>query len=224
MAKLTLTFKGKPIRSFQFEGGERVRIGRNHDNEIQIDSLAVAPVHAEIKFGSSRSVISQKQLDFPLLVNNAQTSRHELQHGDQIAIGKHVLYFTEDSTLLEAPSPLGSWSPEDNDLKLLNEELRHFTQSSDAQLQILNGRNIGRMVSLKAGLTRLGKSETGVAVIAKRKDGFFVAALDGKSQIRLNGQPVLDKSIKLNHGDLLEIDRTEMQFFANEMSPEPEHG
>lgn len=215
MAKLTLTFKGKPIRAYQFEAGDCISIGRNDENDIQIDSLAVAPVHAEIKFAEGRSVISQKQNDFPLQVNNTLTACHELQHGDQISVGKHVLYFTEETILLEMPATRGSSAV---DLKILDEELKQSSQAVEAQLQILNGRNIGRVVSLKGGLTRLGKPETGVAVIAKRKDGFYIASLDAGVQIKLNGQAVRDKSIKLNQGDLLEIDRTEMQFFVNEFN------
>ncbi|MCI0734208.1 MAG: FHA domain-containing protein [Methylococcaceae bacterium] len=219
MAKLTLTFKGKPIRAYQFEAGDCVSIGRNDENDIRIDSLAVAPIHAEILFGDQGSIITQKENDFPLQVNNTQTARHELQHGDQISIGKHVLYFMDETTLLETPSARDSL---ETDLRLLDDELKQSSQTVDGQLQILNGRNIGRVLLLKRGLTRLGKPETGVAVIAKRKDGFYIAALDGGAQIKLNGKTVHDKSIKLNQGDRVEIDRTEMLFFVNQLSPQLE--
>ncbi|MGH8549328.1 MAG: FHA domain-containing protein [Methylococcales bacterium] len=220
MAKLTLTFKGKPIRAYQFDAGDCISIGRNDENQIQIDSLAIAPTHAVINFGDGQSIISQQQNDFPLQVNNTQTTRHELQHGDQISIGKHVLYFTEETTLLEMPSARGYRNSDETDHKLLDDELKQASQTAEGQLQILNGRNIGRVISLKGGLTRLGKPETGVAVIAKRKDGFYIASLDSGAQIKLNGQSVHDKSIQLKQGDLLEIDRTEMQFFVHEFCPQ----
>jgi pSer/pThr/pTyr-binding forkhead associated (FHA) protein len=220
MAKLTLTFKGKPIRAYQFDAGESASIGRNDENQIQIDSLAVAPIHAVIQVRDGQSIISQEHGDFPLQVNNTQTARHELQHGDQISIGKHVLYFTEETTVLDIPSPRSDRDFDGADHKLLDEEIKQSSQSVDGQLQILNGRNIGRVISLKAGMTRLGKPETGVAVIAKRKDGFYIASLDGGAQIKLNGQAVHDRCSKLNQGDLLEIDRTEMQFFVQEFSPQ----
>ncbi len=215
MAKLTLTFNGKPIRAYQFEAGDLISIGRSDENEIQIDSLAVGPVHAEIEIGDKESVVNSKQTDFPVQVNNAQITRHKLQHGDQISIGKHILYFTEDTAVLETPFSHSSVSPGETEYQLLNDELKQSSPSIDGQLQILNGRNIGRVVSLKGGLTRLGKPETGVAVIARRKDGFYIASLDGAGQIKLNNQPIPDKSIKLTPGDLLEIDGTEMQFFCH---------
>jgi FHA domain len=214
MAKLTLTFNGKPIRAYQFEAGDSISIGRSDENEIQIDSLAVGPVHAEIKIGDGESIINSHQTDFPVQVNNLKITQHTLQHGDQISIGKHILYFTEDTTVLETSVGHSTGSRGDVEYQLLNEELKQSAPSIDGQLQILNGRNIGRLVALKGGLTRLGKPETGVAVIAKRKDGFYIASLDGAGQIRLNSEPIQDKSVKLTPGDLLEIDRTEMQFFC----------
>ena len=223
MAKLTLTFKGKPIRAYQFEAGDCACIGRNDENEIHIDSLAVAPVHAEIQFGDECSTISQKESEFALHVNNTQTNKHELRHGDQISIGKHILYFTEDSTLLEAPSRQNHReSVESNHSTLLDDELRQSSQSAEGQLQIMNGKNIGRVILLKRGLTRLGKPETGVAVIAKRKDGFYIASLKADAQIKLNQQQIDDKSVKLCEGDTLEIDRIEMQFFVSQLAPELE--
>lgn len=223
MAKLTLTFKGKPIRAYQFEAGDCVRIGRNDENEIHIDSLAVAPVHAEIEFGNEFSTIRQKESESALHVNNTKTSEHELCHGDQISIGKHILYFTEDSTLLAAPpQPVDQQSTENDHRKRLDDQLKQSSQSAEGQLQIMNGKNIGRVILLKRGLTRLGKPETGVAVIAKRKDGFYIASLNGDAQIKLNDQKIADKSIKLNEGDMLEIDRIEMQFFVSQLTPELE--
>lgn len=223
MAKLTLTFKGKPIRAYQFEAGDRVSIGRNDENEIHIDSLAVAPVHAEIQFSEAHSTIRQKENEFLLHVNNTQISKHQLQHGDQISIGKHLLYFTEDSTFLEAPSQKNYQVLVESDhSKLLDDAINHSSQPVDGQLQVLNGKNIGRVISLKRGLTKLGKPETGVAVIAKRKDGFYIASLDADAQIKLNGQRIGEKSFKLNKGDMVEIDQIELQFFVSQLAPQLE--
>lgn len=216
MPKLTLTFKGKPIRAYKFNAGDFISIGRADENEVQIDSLAVAPIHAEIEFQDEHSLISQKQNDFPVLVNNSRSDKHKLKHGDQITIGKHVLYYTEDSTSLDIPSTQNTGISGGTDHKLLDNQIKNASQSLEGQLQIMNGPNIGRVVSLKGGLTRLGKPESGVAVIAKRKDGFYIAPLEKGAQIKLNNQPIREKSLKLTQGDLLEIDGTEMQFFLND--------
>ncbi len=218
MAKLTLTFKGRPIQAFQFDIGDKVSIGRNRDNGIPIDSLAVAPIHAEIDFSQEFSTISQKSSDFPLLVNNSTTTEQRLNHGDQISIGKHILYFTEDATLVNHSAVSADTDEDVDEFAFLDQELKQPTTSLEAQLQILNGKNIGRIINLKKGLTRLGKPDTGVAVIAKRKDGFYLSALDGTPMIKINDTLINEKSVKLSQGDMLDIEKTSMQFFATPLS------
>ena len=64
-------------------------------------------------------------------------------------------------------------------------------------------------------MTRLGRSGSAVVVIAKRKDGFFISALENNGSITINNQPLNDKSLKLNHNDVIIIDSTTLQFFMN---------
>ncbi len=215
MAKITLTFKGKPIRAYHFEAGSKVFVGRNDSNGIIIDSLAVAPVHAEIEFGNDESKIASRSTEFPLEVNNVKVQDQTLKNGDKISVGKHLLFFAEDSTLLEtAPAPQVQHFQKD--LDSLNLEIKQNIQATEAQLQIMSGKNIGRVISLKGGLNRLGKSGSGVAVVVKRKDGYYTSALEGDPRIKINGSLINDKSVKLEDGDLLEIEKTEMQFFICE--------
>lgn len=47
MAKFTVYFKDKPIHSGIYEAGV-VHIGRDDSNELIVDSLAVAPIHAVV--------------------------------------------------------------------------------------------------------------------------------------------------------------------------------
>ncbi len=212
MAKITLTFKGKPIRAYHFETGNSAFVGRNESNGIVIDSLAVAPIHAEIIFDEKQSSIISRSSDFPLEVNNVKVQQQILKHGDHISIGKHELHFTEDSTLLETPIP-STVSNFAQDLDSLNLEIEKNIQATEAQLQIMSGKNIGRVISLKGGLNRLGKPGVGVAVVVKRKDGYYTSALEGNPEIKINGSLVDNKTVQLQDGDLLEIEKTEMQFF-----------
>ena len=212
MAKITLTFKGKPIRAYHFESGNTAFVGRNDSNGIIIDSLAVAPVHAEIVFDEKESTITSRSNEFPLEINNNKVQQQVLKHGDRISVGKHVLHFTEDSTLIENPIPAQVRNFE-QDLDSLNLEIEKNIQATEAQLQIMSGKNIGRVISLKGGLNRLGKPGVGVAVVVKRKDGYYTSALEGNPEIKINGSLVEDKTVQLQDGDLLEIEKTEMQFF-----------
>jgi len=215
MAKITLTFKGKPIRAYHYEAGNTVFVGRNDSNGIIIDSLAVAPVHAEIQFGNDETKIASRSTEFPLAVNNVKIQDQALKNGDKISVGKHLLFFSEDSILLEA-APAPQPQKFQKDLDFLNLEIKQNIQATEAQLQIMSGKNIGRVISLKGGLNRLGKPGSGVAVVVKREDGYYTSALEGEPEIKVNDTLIKDKSVKLEDGDLLEIEKTGMQFFVCE--------
>ncbi len=88
---------------------------------------------------------------------------------------------------------------------------RPDAQALQASLQVLNGKHIGRMIPLKRALTRLGNHES-VAVIARRKDGYFLSCLSGGENIKLNGNPLGDRTVQLKPGDRLEIDRNLLLF------------
>ena len=72
MPKLTVYFKDKEIESFMFDEGQ-VRIGRDETNEIIIDSLAIAPVHAVITLNNGVASIRPLQGEFPITVNGEKT-------------------------------------------------------------------------------------------------------------------------------------------------------
>lgn len=208
MAKLTLFFKGTPIHVYHVDSGS-VHIGRDESNTIRIDSLAVAPAHAAIVISDGTTVITQLNDGYPVIVNNQTIKKCNLTNGDMISIGKHVITYSDDTTVLER-SNSGTF---DGAMTALEHEISE-SQHHEANLQVISGRYIGRVIPLKRALTRLGKAGHGVAVIAKRKDGYFVSALEGGNLIKINTSLIEDNSIKLSDGDIVEINKTSMQFFA----------
>lgn len=81
----------------------------------------------------------------------------------------------------------------------------------EASLQILSGKHIGRVIPLKCALTRLGNHDS-VAIIARRKNGYFLSSLTGGEKIKINGDPLGNRIIRLNCGDRLEIDHNQLLF------------
>ncbi|MDD5412549.1 MAG: FHA domain-containing protein, partial [Methylobacter sp.] len=65
----------------------------------------------------------------------------------------------------------------------------------------------------KKAMTRLGNNGSGVIVISKRNEGYFVSALENIGTITVNNEPLNDQSLKLNNNDILVIDNTSLQFF-----------
>ena len=69
MAKFTVYFKDKAIQSKIFDSGV-IHIGRDETNDIVIDNLAVATVHAVVIIKEDSCIIKQLNDDFPLFINN----------------------------------------------------------------------------------------------------------------------------------------------------------
>lgn len=215
MGKLTLSFKGKPIQAYQFEEGE-IRIGREETSSIHIDSLAIAPNHALINFDKTPPLLKQLDEQFNLLVNGQKKPEHTLEHGDSITVGKHTLLYTEESqSAFIVPEPPSKTTAPVASVASFTTTQPEKEQPS-AALQIMSGTNIGRLINLKKGLTRIGKKGSGMAVIAHRKNGYYLSHLDGSSPLLINGKSLENGSALLAEDDILDIDGIKMQFFYEE--------
>ncbi|WP_349431584.1 FHA domain-containing protein [Methylomarinum sp. Ch1-1] len=209
MAKFTVYFKDKAINSDIFDSGV-VHIGRDETNDVTVDSLAVAPAHAAVIIKDHGCIIKQLNDDFPLIINNAPTKEAVLQHNDRINIGKHSIVYS-DTESITMPTKAS-----DKDINYLNEKLEDNIKTAEANLQVMNGPHIGRILSLKKTMTRIGNNESGVVVISRRKEGYFIAALESSKNLAVNNQPLADNSVRLNDNDVITIDKISMQFFTNE--------
>lgn len=92
-------------------------------------------------------------------------------------------------------------------------ERRPSAGTTEASLQILRGKHIGRVIPLKRALTRLGHHGS-VAIIARREDGYFLASLTSGESVKVNGIPVGDQTVRLKRSDTLEIDQNLLLFYA----------
>lgn len=209
MAKFTVYFKDKAIQSGIFDSGV-VHIGRDETSDLVVDSLAVAPAHAVAIIKDGTCVIKQLNEKFPLLINHRPIKEANLQHNDVINIGKHDIVYT----LTESMLPKGPVS-QNPDVLALNEKLESSIKLPEAKLQVMNGEHIGRILPLKKAMTRLGREGAGIVVISRRKEGYFVSALQGHDGLLINNQPLGDRTVQLNDGDVIVVDKTPLQFFLD---------
>jgi len=209
MARLTVFFKDKAIHSDLFENGI-VRIGRDNFNDLTIDSLAVAPIHAVLTIRDDSCIIKQLNDDFPLIVNHVKVKECHLNNNDTISIGKHDIIYNTTETATEQIRHI---SMTNKDAKSINRKGGIHAPLPVASLQIMDGQNIGKILLLKNAMTRLGQSDSGMVVISKRKDGYFITALENKNQITVNSKPLGDDSLKLDNHDMIVIDNITLQFF-----------
>ncbi len=211
MAKFTVYFKDKPIQSSLFDYGV-IHIGRDETNDIHLDSLAIAPVHAVVILKESSNIIKQLNDDFPLIVNAENVKETTLENGDKISIGKHSIVF---NSAVVIAADLQKDTLLSKDIESLNQEIKPAVKLPEANLQVISGKHIGRVIPLKKAMTRLGRGGDGIVVISKRKEGYFISALEHDNSLQVNQQPLGEKTLKLRHNDTVVIDNSAMQFFID---------
>ena len=146
--------------------------------------------------------------EFPLVVNDEKSKESLLKNNDKIEIGKHTIVFNTTESI--APNHNNTFN---KDVISLNSKLEEEVHIPDANLQVMDGQHIGRVLPLKKSMTRFGNSGSGIVIITRRKDGYFISSLESNSNITVNKEPLADKTINLSNNDILVIDNTSMQFF-----------
>jgi pSer/pThr/pTyr-binding forkhead associated (FHA) protein len=173
-------------------------------------------------------------------VNNKRITKHVLQHGDNILIGKHTLTFVNiedtaqppvesheeesgmDKTMVITPQARAAMIPE------IPGDVPKGPAMPLGGIQILAGSMIGKSYDLTASLTSIGKGENckirvkgftvgkQAAVITRRPTGYHITHLEGMAKPKVNGEQVGKEPRTLNDGNVIEIGDTKMEFFIKE--------
>ena len=201
MARLTLSFKGQKLKIFALEGVETV-IGRDNSCAVFIDSLAIEPQHAIIRQQAEICTIEPVTRGGQVFVNEAQIEgAHELSDRDCIQVGKHTLTFSLEQQLpvQEAPAVTPARVQVDD----------------HSWLQILSGSHLGRTIRLDKAFTRIGSTDSNLAVIARRNDGYYLSHLNGETSPLVNDQPINESTWKLGNEDHINVGELKVQFFSD---------
>lgn len=240
-SKLILKFKDSVISECPLEQ-EETSIGRKPDNTIHIDNLAVSGRHARVLKIGNKAILEDLGSTNGTLVNEKQITKHVLQHGDQIGIGKHILVFVNIDEK-EVPAPPQQEEDEDHMDKtmVISPQARAAMQPQQGEaqskgsmvmplagIQVLTGSMAGRSFDLSASLTSIGKGDTckikvkgltvgkQAAVITRRPTGYHIAHLEGMAKPKVNGEIVGDQPKTLKDGDVIELGDCKMEFFLKE--------
>lgn len=219
MSKLTLSFKSKVLRVFPLQQG-MMEIGSDPSCLIHIDSLAVQDKHARIETHGHDSILFDLKTNDGTFVNQDRVTEHKLVDGDHIRVGKHTLTYkyeeisslesNESSTSIDITPMLNT-----TEEPALSQEIPAVTDVAHKQgwLQILNGQNLGKTLSLTRSMTNIGKPGVATAVITRRHDGYFISHLEGKHPPKVGNKNIGEHSIKLEDGDTITIGNINMQFY-----------
>ncbi len=227
MSKLTLSFKGTVLRVFPVLKGS-MHIGNEPKCTLHIDSLAIQPKHARIDTQGDTSVLVDLDTQAGTFINNVRISKQMLKDGDVIRVGKHLLTYQYESApqqteelsfeLDAAPQEVVSETkPEttEPDQSVATPIVNADEGKRLAWLQIMNGQNLGKTISLNRAMTNLGKPGVATAVITRRNDGYFLSHLEGDTPPLVNNKPIGAQSYKFTDGDTVQIGNIKMQFFLD---------
>ncbi len=216
MSKLTLSFKGTILKVYPILRGQML-IGHDPACHLFIDSLALAPEHARIDTQDQTSILVDLGSEQGTFVNQKRIDKHLLEDGDTIRVGKHTLQY-----LFEEVADLSN--VEDMHMSSVKLKQPNFPDveadepvskrlNKNGWLQILNGQNLGRTLSLNRSMTNLGKPGVATAVITRRDGAYFLSHLEGKRPPSVDEEPIGERSHKLHDGNTIQIGNIKMQFY-----------
>jgi pSer/pThr/pTyr-binding forkhead associated (FHA) protein len=235
MARLVLMFNKQVIKEYPFLE-DNVTVGRNEDNTIAIENLAVSGYHARIDKTGSDFILTDLQSTNGTFVNDKKVVTHKLSHGDNVIIGKHVILFvgTEKGKVQEEIEAKKMDMDKTMMLDTAKQKELLSKQKAAAKtavapekmgvISFIDGSDMGD-VELTKKLTKIGKSSTSeikltgmfmsatAATISKRPTGYTLSPTGGK--IKVNGETIKD-SVQLKDFDTIELGSYKFQFYQKE--------
>ena len=204
MPQLIATVEGVEIKHVYLTK-DRTTLGRKPGNDIVLDNLVVSGSHCAFELkGLADVFIEDLGSTNGTFVNNKRVKeRQQLHDGDTIAIGHFRIQFLTAS----GDSGFGQTTAFDSMMG---------SAPLQASFQVLNGSSTGLEVPVVKAVTTFGKPGVTVVAVSHRRNGFFVAHLDGDVVPTLNGQPLKPDPVLLSDGDVLELAGTRMAFQLRE--------
>lgn len=236
MAKLEINQDGVKIEERILTPG-RLTIGRKSSNHIRVPSPTISARHALVITIRNESYLEDLNSTNGTRVNGKIIKKCLLQNGDEITLAKHLLkYISEeippqerDTTTVPSTDaesrPRATKAYDDATIVIQNEALpsapspqsstQKITESvGSAAIYLLSGPGMGNEIPLDRTLTTFGKPGIQVAVIIRRKDGYFFSHVDGAYAPTVNGVSINTQARKLNDHDIIELADTKMEFFV----------
>ena len=236
MAKLILKFKETTLQEIALTQSP-ITIGRDPDNDVVIDNLAVSRYHVKIFQGDGQYVIEDLNSGNGTFVNEKQVTKDILRDRDEILVGKHTLVFVSEEKPLIEERKERSFAEETvlvNPKALAERMSRRAGKQSaieeqlprvEGSIVIISGGVEQERIALTQGITIGGKSHMAdiklrgwfvgntAFMISRRPEGFFITHSKGKRMTKVNGTVVATQR-ELRDGDVITVGATKMQFHS----------
>ncbi len=222
MGKLRVSLDGVVIQEVQITKATTT-LGRRPYNDIVIDNLTVSGEHALLHKVGQTVYIEDLNSTNGTYINGKAIRKQQLSPLDAVEIGRYKINFlldTTDPTSEQAAPETGLAEPDGTPSSLTNTFLPPAVpgepdKAGGASIKVLSGVAAGRTVVLTKAVTTVGKPGVLVASITKRPDGYVLAHVEGVQQPCINGVPLQGETAPLSHGDLIELDGTQVQFLRS---------
>jgi pSer/pThr/pTyr-binding forkhead associated (FHA) protein len=222
MGKLRVSLDGVVIQEVQITK-DTTTLGRRPYNDIVIDNLTVSGEHALLHKVGQTVYIEDLNSTNGTYINGKAIRKQQLSPLDAVEIGRYKINFLLDTTdpASEQTEPEADIAaPEGTPSSLTDTFLPPAMpgepdKAGGASIKVLSGAAAGRAVVLTKVVTTVGKPGVLVASITKRPDGYVLAHVEGAQQPCINGVPLQGETAALSHGDLIELDGTQVQFLRS---------
>jgi len=206
---ITTSRSGEPDTTHQFEG-EKVRIGREDDNDLVLASAACSRHHAEIVDEGGIFKIIDLGSTNGIAINDRRVPDYLLSDGLKLTLGDFELAFSfpTSQSAKTVAIPIGvnaAPAPPQNKVLYLHIQGRDGVRG----VKIVAGADyiIGRSPGSDVVLEDTGCSGRH-AIFFWRDDRTMVRDLDSANGIKVNGERTLEAEIRI--GDCLSVGRTEI--------------
>jgi pSer/pThr/pTyr-binding forkhead associated (FHA) protein len=205
MAKVIVSIDGVVIKEMALSKA-RSTLGRRPYNDIVIDNLSVSGEHVVFTLVNGVVTLEDNNSTNGTYVNGMAIKKQLLQNADVIEIGKYKIVFVDEQDIDKAPSIASNLSSNGTAID------KPIQGVGPALIRILSGVAMGRDLPLTKVVTTVGKPGVSVASITRRQTGYVLTKVEGPGALLLNGQSMEKVQSPLNHGDVIELADTSMQF------------
>ncbi|MFC1707082.1 FHA domain-containing protein [Planctomycetota bacterium] len=216
--RLTVVFGGKTIERREVDQ-QRFVVGRSTDADLVIDNLGVSRAHSDITMENETPVLRDLKSNNGTFVNGRRITRHNLNDGDEISIGKFTIQFQRDEggdddiPEEEAKAGGGEFTLA-IDSSVMQQRQRERSSKLKAYLQYMEGKQKKNFVIDRPVVT-VGKSPTcdvfvggwrtarKHCIVFREETSFRIVDTSQKGRTFLNGTSVDDERLK--DGDEIKV-------------------
>lgn len=217
MPQLIASVEGVEIKHVYLEN-DRTTLGRKPHNDIVFNNMVVSSEHCVFELRGIADVFIEDlgSTNGTYINGHMIKSKQRLHDRDVIAIGNFRIEFLASS---EHQQPEAQNHEETTAMSISTLHSLGFEGTSgarEASLKVLSGSSAGLVVPVVKAVTTFGQPGVAMVSISHRRDGYFVASVDGDGPSTLNGMPVGRQAVALAHHDVLELAGTAMEFLLKD--------